>query len=100
MTEQLTSENLAADARRTAESRVRGLLRLSKIYVYQHYYGWAVAWVLASTLTVRGPNTTAAMLLFLVGSVGIVTCACSADDIVGFRNGSDAINYQAGERRR
>jgi 1,4-dihydroxy-2-naphthoate octaprenyltransferase len=40
------------------------------------------------------------MLLFLLGSIAIVACACSADDIAGYRNGSDARNYKARERLR
>jgi 1,4-dihydroxy-2-naphthoate polyprenyltransferase len=100
VTEELTGTDLAARSQRSAKYRLLGLLRLSKIFVYQHYYGWALAWLLAGSVAIHRAGTTAAMLLFLLGSIGIVTCACSADDIAGYRNGSDAINYQAGERRR
>jgi 1,4-dihydroxy-2-naphthoate octaprenyltransferase len=77
-----------------------GLLRLAKIKVFQHYFGWALAWLMLSPEALRRPGTTAAMVLFLIGSAAIVACACSADDIAGFRNGSDAMNYSAGERLR
>jgi 4-hydroxybenzoate polyprenyltransferase len=100
VTQELTSTDLGAGQRRSAKSRFGGLLRLSKIFVYQHYYGWVLAWLLASAGAAHRHGMTAAMIFFLMGSIGIVTCACSADDIAGFRNGSDAINYQAGERRR
>lgn len=100
MTEQLTTAWQTTGRGRSLNSRLLGLLRLSKVFVYQHYYGWALAWVLALAVSGRPRGTTAAMLLFLVGSVAIVACACACDDIVGFRNGSDAINYQAGERLR
>ncbi|MFF2412450.1 UbiA family prenyltransferase [Streptomyces sp. NPDC058092] len=79
---------------------LRGLFRLSKIFVYQHYYGWGMAWLLLPPQLRERPGTIAAMLLFLVGSMGIVTCTCAADDLVGFRNGSDARNYTSGETRR
>lgn len=85
--------------RRTRET-LRGLFRLSKIFVYQHYYGWGLAWLLLTPQARERPGTTLAMLLFLLGSMGIVTCTCSLDDLVGFRNGSDARNYNAGETKR
>jgi 4-hydroxybenzoate polyprenyltransferase len=75
-------------------------LRLAKIKVIQHYFGWALAWLMLSPEALDRPGTTPAMLFFLLGSAAIVACACSADDIMGFRNGSDAINYTAQERLR
>jgi len=77
-----------------------GLLRLAKIKVFQHYFGWALAWLMLSPEALRRPGTTPAMVLFLLGSAAIVACACAADDIAGLRNGSDAMNYTAGERLR
>jgi 1,4-dihydroxy-2-naphthoate octaprenyltransferase len=100
VTQQMTTVSVGARRPRSARGRLAGLLWLSKIFVYQHYYGWALAWLLAGLAPAGPPGSTGAMLLFLVGSIGIVSCTCAADDIVGFRNGSDAVNYQAGERRR
>ncbi|HEU5158568.1 MAG TPA: UbiA family prenyltransferase [Streptosporangiaceae bacterium] len=77
-----------------------GLFRLAKIKVFQHYFGLTLAWLMLSPGALHRPGTTPAMSLFLLGSAAIVACACSADDIAGFRNGSDAINYRAGERLR
>lgn len=77
-----------------------GLFRLSKIRVFQHYFGLVLAWLMLSPAARHRPGATAAMLLFLLGSAAIVACACSADDIAGFRNGSDAMNYKAHERLR
>lgn len=100
MAQGLISANREVRGRRRARTVLYGLLRLSKVIVYQHYYGWALAWLLLSRQSLHRPGTTAAMLMFLLGSAGIVSCACTADDIVGFRNGSDAENYKAGERTR
>lgn len=86
----------AAPALRVA----RGLLRLSKVRVFQHYFGLALAWLMLSPAALDRPGATAAMLWLLLGSVAIVACACAADDITGYRNGSDAMNYQAGETLR
>ncbi|WP_329032766.1 UbiA family prenyltransferase [Streptomyces sp. NBC_01725] len=79
---------------------LRGLLRLSKIRVFQHYFGLALAWLLLSPEALQRPGATTAMLLFLLGSVAIVACACASDDIAGFRNGSDLMNYQSDEQLR
>lgn len=78
----------------------RGLVRLSKVGVIQHYFGLFLAWLLLNRAALERPGTTPAMLLFLLGSAAIVACACAADDVAGYRNGSDAINYQEGETLR
>ncbi|MEO3842444.1 UbiA family prenyltransferase [Streptomyces sp. B22F1] len=85
---------------RSTGELLRGLFRLSKLFVYQHYYGWGMAWLLVTPQARERPGTTLAMLLFLVGTMGVVTCTCSLDDLVGFRNGSDARNYNSGETKR
>lgn len=77
-----------------------GLLRLSKVGVVQHYFGLFLAWLLLDRATVERPGTTPAMLLFLLGSAAIVASACAADDVTGYRNGSDAVNYREGETLR
>jgi len=77
-----------------------GFFRLSKVKVFQHYFGLVLAWLMLSPEALHRPGATPAMLLFLAGSAAIVACACSADDIAGFRNGSDAMNYRAHERLR
>jgi 1,4-dihydroxy-2-naphthoate octaprenyltransferase len=83
--------------RRSAKTVFSGLVWLSKITVYQHYFGLVLAWLLLTPTALHRPGATAALLLFLLASIGIVTCACSADDVVGYRNGSDAANYKAGD---
>ncbi|MEU7214268.1 UbiA family prenyltransferase [Nocardia iowensis] len=79
---------------------VLGFVRLSKVAVFQHYFGLALAWLLLSSSARDRPGATLAMIAFLIGSIGIVAATCALDDIVGFRNGSDAINYQHGETKR
>jgi 1,4-dihydroxy-2-naphthoate octaprenyltransferase len=84
----------------SALTAARGLLRLSKIRVFQHYFGLALAWLMLSHQALGRPGATPAMLLFLLGSIAIVACACSADDLAGYRNGSDAMNYNAKDQLR
>ncbi|MCQ8831643.1 UbiA family prenyltransferase [Streptomyces malaysiensis] len=100
MTTSLTGESRTTARPRGGGDVARGLFRLSKIFVYQNYFGWGMAWLTLSPQARDRPGTTAAMLLFLLGSMGIVTCTCATDDLVGFRNGSDARNYKSGETKR
>jgi 1,4-dihydroxy-2-naphthoate octaprenyltransferase len=95
-----TSVTMPIATPRSSRSMLGGLFRLSKVFVYQHYFGWALAWLMFDQQARGRPGVPAAMMLFLVGSIAIVACACAADDLVGYRNGSDAINYRPGERRR
>lgn len=91
-----------SEAASGASSRTvfRGLLRLSKVRVFQHYFGLVLAWLLLSPEALARPGATAAMFLFLLGSVAIVACACASDDIAGFRDGSDLMNYRSDEKLR
>ncbi|MFI6040973.1 prenyltransferase [Nocardia sp. NPDC051321] len=77
-----------------------GFIRLSKVAVFQHYFGWALAWILVAPSLATRADVVVAMCAFLVGSIGIVGATCALDDIVGFRNGSDAVNYLHGDTRR
>ncbi|MBG0566546.1 UbiA family prenyltransferase [Actinoplanes aureus] len=72
---------------------VVGLARISKISVYLHFFPWALAALLLSADALDRPGALAAMVLFLLSSAGIVAATAALDDIVGFRNGSDAANY-------
>jgi|SRR5579875_309649 1,4-dihydroxy-2-naphthoate octaprenyltransferase len=83
--------------RRSTRSIVVGFIRLSKLNVYQHYYGLVLAWLMVPAAALHRPGVTAAMLLFLVSQVGVVACTCAADDLTGYRNGSDAANYKPGD---
>ncbi|MGV9680569.1 UbiA family prenyltransferase [Nocardia sp. NPDC003482] len=86
--------------RQSVRDKLTGFLRLSKIAVFQHYFGWILAWLSLDPIVARRPTVVLAMMWFLVGSIAIVATTCAIDDIVGFRNGSDAINYRAEETRR
>ncbi|MCA2211626.1 prenyltransferase [Jidongwangia harbinensis] len=94
MTPQLSGA--PATGTRSARRVAVGLLRLSKCFVYQQYYGWALVWFMLPAEVRQAPGTIAAMCWYLLGTGAIISCACAADDLVGFRNGSDAVNYRSG----
>ncbi|GAA1880955.1 UbiA family prenyltransferase [Asanoa iriomotensis] len=85
---------LAAD--RLVPSRwqtVVGLVRISKVSVYLHFFPWTLAALLVSPAALARPGAVPALALFLLSSAGIVALTATVDDLVGLRNGSDAANY-------
>jgi 1,4-dihydroxy-2-naphthoate polyprenyltransferase len=94
MADAMTKPDRVRPARRGLAA---GFVRLSKLNVYQHYYGLLLAWLMVPAGTLHQLRTTAAMLLFLVSQVCVVACTAAADDLTGYRNGSDAANYRPGD---
>ncbi|GAA4444363.1 UbiA family prenyltransferase [Phytohabitans houttuyneae] len=70
-----------------------GLVRISKVSVYLHFFPWTLAALLLSPAALDRAGALPAMALLLLSSAGIVAATAAADDIVGLRNGSDAANY-------
>jgi 1,4-dihydroxy-2-naphthoate polyprenyltransferase len=97
MTDAITSPERVQPVPRSTRSVLTGFARLSKLNVYQHYFGLALAWLMLPSWALHRPGATAALLLFLVSQVGVVACTCAADDLTGYRNGSDAANYRPGD---
>lgn len=74
-------------------TKVTGFLRLGKARIYQHAYSWLLA-VLLLRFDGLANGTVAIPLLLLL--LMVVLCQWSggaADDLGGFRDGSDARNY-------
>lgn len=72
-----------------------GYAQLAKLRVYQHLYEWLLAVLLLRMASVHSAGSTAALALMLTTMVAVQAAACAADDVVGFRNGSDAENYRS-----
>src|SRR5260221_2173643 len=100
MADAITSPERVQSAHRSTRSILIGFARLGKLNVYQHYYGLVLAWLMVPAAMLNQPGTTVAMLLFLLSQVGVVACTCAADDLTGYRNGSDAANYRPGDLAR
>ncbi|WFB10756.1 prenyltransferase [Streptomyces sp. LX-29] len=82
---------------RSAPGVARAFVRLSKVTVYQHFFPWALAVALLDGAALDRSGAVLALALFLVASAAIVACTSAVDDIVGYRNGSDAANYREGD---
>lgn len=78
---------------RSRPSRLHGYFRLGKFDVYDYYLG---VLIVASA----APAEPLTLLLFLVGQVAVIVSGVAFDDVTGFRDGSDLVNYGPDDRLR
>ncbi len=89
---------MTTDAGRIGWTRkLVGFAQLAKLRVYQHVYEWLLVVLLLDMEGIRPPGAVASLILFLVAMFAVQSAACAADDVMGFRDGSDAENYRANE---
>lgn len=87
---------LTAPPRRIGWSRkLVGYAQLAKLRVYQHLYEWLLLVLLLRMESIHPPGSGVSLVFVLVTMVAVQAAACAADDVVGFRNGSDAENYRS-----
>lgn len=79
-------------------SAFRRLRKVAKFTVVQHYFGIPLAATLLSAATVLTWRAGAAMVLCLLCMAGVVAATTALDDLNGYRDGSDALNYGAAGR--
>jgi 1,4-dihydroxy-2-naphthoate octaprenyltransferase len=70
--------------------------QLGKIRVYHHLYEWLLVVLLLRMDSSRPDGWFTASILVLVLIVSAQAAACAADDITGYRDGSDAENFRKG----
>ncbi|GAA2360556.1 hypothetical protein GCM10009854_44570 [Saccharopolyspora halophila] len=85
----MSTEFAAAEPR----SRFRGYLRLGKFDVYDYYLG-----ILIVAAAVQ--QSPATLVLFLLGEIAVIVAGVALDDITGYRDGSDLVNYGPDNRLR
>jgi 1,4-dihydroxy-2-naphthoate octaprenyltransferase len=78
-------------------SKLLGFVQLAKLRVYYHAYEWLLAVLLLKLQGFWRPGATASLALFLVAMFAVQAAACATDDVMGFRDGSDAENYRKNE---
>jgi 1,4-dihydroxy-2-naphthoate octaprenyltransferase len=74
--------------------KLAGFVQLAKLRVYYHAYEWLLAVLLLNMQGFRPPGAVPSLTLFLVAMFAVQAAACAVDDIMGFRDGSDAENYR------
>ncbi len=75
--------------------KLLGYVQLAKLQVYQHLYEWLLVVLLVQSRPSQPPGSSLALALALATMIAVQAAACAADDVVGFRNGSDAQNYRS-----
>jgi 1,4-dihydroxy-2-naphthoate polyprenyltransferase len=94
----MTTRPMTTPAGRVSWPRkIAGYAQLGKLKVYQHVYEWLLVVLLLDMEGIRPPGAVASLVLFLVAMIAVQAAACAADDIMGFRDGSDAENYRAND---
>jgi 1,4-dihydroxy-2-naphthoate octaprenyltransferase len=76
--------------------KVAAYAQLGKIRVYHHLYEWLLVVLLLRMDPSHPHGWLTASILLLVLIVGAQAAACAADDLTGFRDGSDVENYRKG----
>lgn len=76
--------------------KILAYARLGKIAVYQHAYLLLLVALLLYRDSVDAPRMPLALMLILITMFAIKFASCAADDIMGYRDGSDAKNYLSG----
>lgn len=77
----------------TSRSKIVSYLRLGKARVYHYVYGWALGLLLLHADGLASADVLLPLVCLLAGTLAIQWSASAADDVSGFRNGSDARNY-------
>jgi 1,4-dihydroxy-2-naphthoate octaprenyltransferase len=80
-------------ARAPAPARILAYLRLGKARIYHHAYGWLLAVLLLRMAGLVNRHTAVAIGLLLAMVLTSQWSGGAADDLGGFRDGSDARNY-------
>lgn len=85
--------------RRSPTVKLIGYARLAKLDAYHQLYGWILAVLLLRNDSLLTTRVAVALGLVLIALFGLKCATCAADDIIGFRNGGDAMNYQGEDYR-
>jgi 1,4-dihydroxy-2-naphthoate octaprenyltransferase len=75
------------------QNRLRAYAQLSKLYIFDQYFGIAIVWSLLPASMRFDSRTIVLLLVSLVSIMATVVAAVSLDDVKGFRDGSDLVNY-------
>lgn len=72
---------------------LRPLHKVAKLTVVQHYFGIPLAATLLPATVVWSARSLAVLGLCLLCMAGVVAATTALDDLTGYRDGSDALNY-------
>ncbi|MEV0218301.1 UbiA family prenyltransferase [Streptomyces sp. NPDC050704] len=89
----MTATSAPGAAKIPVATKAVGYVQLGKVRIYHHAYGWILALLLLRLDGRVGSDTAAALALTLLMVLATQWSGGAADDLGGFRDGSDARNY-------
>ncbi|MET9561744.1 UbiA family prenyltransferase [Streptomyces tauricus] len=89
----MTATSASEATKNSAASKAMGYVRLGKVRIYHHAYGWILALLLLRLDGHVNGDTAPALALLLLMVLATQWSGGAADDLGGFRDGSDARNY-------
>jgi 1,4-dihydroxy-2-naphthoate polyprenyltransferase len=78
-------------------SKVAAYGQLAKVQVYQHFYEWLLVVAALELANVSSPGMVPALALLLLATFAVQAATCATDDVMGYRDSSDAENRQAND---
>jgi 1,4-dihydroxy-2-naphthoate octaprenyltransferase len=89
----MTATSASQVAKTSFATKAVGYVQLGKVRIYHHAYGWILALLLLRLDGRVGSDTAAPLALTLLMVLASQWSGGAADDLGGFRDGSDARNY-------
>jgi 1,4-dihydroxy-2-naphthoate octaprenyltransferase len=74
-------------------TRAGAYFRLAKLDIIDYYLGTLVAWTLLVPALRLDSGVLATIVVFVVGEVFVMAAMVALDDVTGYRDGSDVVNY-------
>lgn len=89
----MTSESERFGAVAVPPAKVRAYARLAKLDMFDYYLSALVVWTLLAPAARLDGQNLLTLAIFLLSEVCLIAALVAFDDVTGYRDGSDAINY-------
>jgi 1,4-dihydroxy-2-naphthoate octaprenyltransferase len=74
-------------------AKVRAYARLAKLDIFDYYLSALVVWTLLAPAARLDGQSLLTLVIFVLSEVCLIAALVAFDDVTGYRDGSDAINY-------
>lgn len=88
-----TAERSVSAATTPVAAKARAYARLAKLDVFDYYLGILVVWSLLPAASRFDAQNLLTLVVFLLSEICLIVAMVAFDDVTGYRDGSDAINY-------
>lgn len=77
----------------------RAYARLAKLSFFDYYLATLVVWTMLEPDLRRDPRVLVTLVVVTLGWIGVCGASVAFDDVTGFRDGSDRVNYDPDQRQ-